>query len=266
MSKRWVFFLGTVSLLAATQAFAANDVIKTVKGDKIEGKIRRITPTEVTIEELAGPEKVPVNEISSITFAEDPAPLKGVRVNVNKDNEQFEEALKNLSKIKVNTIERTEIKQDIDYYRAYCEARLALLGTGNVVEAGKKMRAFVTAYPDSYHYYEGCGILGDLLVAINKHSMAREYYERLNQAPWADFQMRARRGDRPGLLGGEQACRGAGEVRLGVGSKGRRQRTSGIPAPDGDSRQGPLPGHHESGRRGDPGRANGDRQGGQGGP
>ena len=121
-------------------AFAANDVIKTVKGDKIEGKIRRITPTEVTIKELAGPEKVPVNEISSITFAEDPAPLKGVRVNVNKDNEQFEEALKNLSKIKVNTIERTEIKQDIDYYRAYCEARLALLGTGNVVEAGKKWR------------------------------------------------------------------------------------------------------------------------------
>ena len=154
MTKRWIVLSAAVWLLAASQTFAANDIIKTIKGTKIEGKIRRITPTEVAIEELAGSEMVPVNEIDSITFAEDPAALKGVRINVGKDNGQFEEALKNLAKIKVDTIERAEIKQDIDYYRAYAEARLALLGNRDIVEAGKNMKAFVTANPDSYHYYE----------------------------------------------------------------------------------------------------------------
>ena len=47
---------------------------------------------------------------------------------------------------------------------------------GSIVEAGRKMTAFVTAYPESYHYFQACEIVGDLLIAINEYSLARKYY------------------------------------------------------------------------------------------
>jgi tetratricopeptide (TPR) repeat protein len=196
VNKGWII-LAAIAALCLTETVRAadddaavrDDFIKTVKDKKIDGKIRQISPTEITIEQLIGTEKIPVNEVESITFGGDSATLRGVRSDLHR--EQYEEALKLLDKIKPGSVQRPESLQDIEYYRALCEARVALAGNGSIVEAGSKMTAFVTANPESYHYFQACEILGDLLIAIGKHSLARKYYERVNQAPWPDYKMRA---------------------------------------------------------------------------
>ena len=102
-------------------------------------------------------------------------------------------------------------------------------------------------------------------MAINKHSIAREYYERLNQAPSADFQMRPAVAIGQAYSAENKPAEALAKFDWVLAQKAGDSELAEY-QPDGDSRQGPLPGHHESGRRGDPGRANGDRQGGQGGP
>jgi tetratricopeptide (TPR) repeat protein len=53
------------------------------------------------------------------------------------------------------------------------------------------MIAFTKNYPDSYHYFQACEIVGDLLVANRSYAQAEEYYAKVAKAPWPDYQMRA---------------------------------------------------------------------------
>ena len=53
------------------------------------------------------------------------------------------------------------------------------------------MIAFTKNYPDSYHYFQACEIVGDLLVANRSFDQAEEYYAKVAKAPWPDYQMRA---------------------------------------------------------------------------
>lgn len=75
VSKGWII-LAAIAAFCLTELVRAadedvavrDDSIKTVKEKRIDGKIRQISPTEITIEQLIGNEKIPVNEIESITF------------------------------------------------------------------------------------------------------------------------------------------------------------------------------------------------------
>ena len=79
----------------------------------------------------------------------------------------------------------------MQFYKALAAARLALSGGGSIADAGKKMIAFERANRDSFHYFEACQTLGDLLAALGRFSVAESYYDKLAQAPWADYKMRA---------------------------------------------------------------------------
>lgn len=166
----------------------ADDVVKTLKAT-IPGRVK-LSPTEVVVETpTAALERVPVNEVEWISFEGEPLELKTVRSEVAKG--LYEPALKALEKLAPERLNRPEVRQEVEFYRAYCTARLALAGSGEIVPAGKLMAAFARDYPESHHILEAYQIVGDLLVAMGEYAKARPYYEKVAAAPWPDYKMRA---------------------------------------------------------------------------
>ncbi len=72
---------------------------------------------------------LPVNEIVTISYALEPVELKTARRLTGARD--FDGALKRLDEIKATEISRDLISQDVDYYKAYSIARLALGGKGD---------------------------------------------------------------------------------------------------------------------------------------
>ncbi|MEE8450795.1 MAG: tetratricopeptide repeat protein, partial [Thermoguttaceae bacterium] len=93
--------------------------------------------------------------------------------------------------VQPDQLTRNVIRQDFEFYKAFCAAKLALGGTGTIEDAGGQMIAFVNNNTGSYHYLEACESVGDLLVAKGKHASAAGFYGRLAKAPWPDYKMRA---------------------------------------------------------------------------
>jgi tetratricopeptide (TPR) repeat protein len=188
--SKYIFFLTAGAWLAAVSAGAALDSIKTKSGG-VPGKIIRADPLNVEIEQISGsePKEIPVNQIDVIFYSEEPTLLKNAKSNIL--NGRYEEALNQLSNIKTDVITRKELREDLDFYTALSSAQLAIGGTGKIADAGRSMIAFIKNYPDSYHYFQACEIVGDLLAANRSFAQAEEYYAKLAKAPWPDYQMRA---------------------------------------------------------------------------
>ncbi len=180
--------LAAVASFVAANAGQAFDSIKTTKST-LMGQVVGMSPVGVDLEGTGGATKqIPVNEIQTIFYENDPPELKIAKTRVVGG--QYAEALAALERIKEDTV-RPENQQDIDFYTALCAAKLALAGTGKITEAGRMMKAFADANSKSYHYFEASEIVGDLLVAIHQYAQAAEYYARLEKAPWPDYKMRA---------------------------------------------------------------------------
>jgi len=176
--------------LAAAPGWA----IDTVKTNKvaIPGRVTSVSPSEVVLEKgrAGGPtSQIPVNEVVFIVFEDDPSSLQKIRELVIDGN--YEEALARLEKITVKESVRPEIGQDVEFYAAYCRAQLALAGGENLIVAGKSMRAFLDKNKDSYHWFKGYELLGDLYVANGSFSAAEKAYDEVAKAPWVDYKMRA---------------------------------------------------------------------------
>jgi tetratricopeptide (TPR) repeat protein len=181
----------SVTAIEVGQALAQGktDRVRLAKGSEA-GEVTDTTPTEITIAKgLGGNRNVAVNEIKSIQFADEPGELSQARLNAN--NGAFANALTALNKINISEVKRDLIKQDIEFYKAYCAAKLALSGNGEIVDAGRQLNAFVRAYPKNFHYLAACEAMGDLLMAAEKYENAQKQYAELAKAPWADYKMRA---------------------------------------------------------------------------
>ena len=188
--SRYIVAAALVALIAATTVRAADDTIVTIEKKTVKGEIKSMSRNEVTLVKVGGGEvtfKTP--EIELIRFANDPVQFNAIRNQIN--NGGFENALKAMDKLKEGDIDRAEAKQEIQYMRALCHARLALGGGFDVLTAGKEMRAFVKDYPDNYHVLPAHEILGDLLVAAQKYKDATEYYKALADSPFDEYKMRA---------------------------------------------------------------------------
>jgi tetratricopeptide (TPR) repeat protein len=167
----------------------ADDTIRLRPTGSVRGTISAMTPTEVTVDMVAGQKKqVPVNDIDLITYDGEPPELKLARSEVSNAN--YEGALKSLDKVDAAKISRAEIKQDLQFYKAFSLARMALAGTGKVGDAGSLMRTFVKENPSSYHYLPAAELLGDLFAAIGKPELAYEQYSAVERAPWPEYKMR----------------------------------------------------------------------------
>lgn len=183
-----VMRIATCVLTVQAALAAAADVVKTVDG-KVEGRVSAMSPLEVTVSQDGSTKKIPVNQIESISFDEEPALLRRAREAIAAD--RYDEARKALENIKTDEIGRSEILQEIEFYAALSDAKLALRGELEIPEAGKRMRAFLSNHPNNYHYLEACETVGDLLVAMGQYARAREYYESVGKAPWPEYKLRA---------------------------------------------------------------------------
>jgi tetratricopeptide (TPR) repeat protein len=165
------------------------DRVRTTRGSE-SGRVTGMTPLEVTIDKAsAGTQQVPVNEITSIVFHREPAELSQARINAR--NGGYATAQDALQKIDVAAVDQDFVKQDIQFYRALCEAKLALGGTGDIGEAGRALNGFVRKNPNNYHYLEAVEVMGDMLMASDKWQSAQKQYSELGKAPWPEYKMRA---------------------------------------------------------------------------
>lgn len=203
MSK--LSFVGVVIavgvLLSARPAGAQQDQVFDVKGLPKKGTVTKTSPTEVTLEIAGAARGYPANEIRKVTFFGEPSELDKAREQVRTGN--FSAALEEVKKIKEGTM-RDVIKQDIQFYTAFCSARLALAGEGDKTAAGVLLNNFITNNPNSYHYFEACESLGDLAASVGKFDGAAKFYGRLSEAPWPEYKLRAYVYEARALLAGEK--------------------------------------------------------------
>lgn len=187
---KYYIFLAAVAWLIAVSLGEALDSIKAKSGG-ILGKIVGTSHLKIEIEQGANAERkeIPVNQIDIVYYSDEPGPLKTAKNYIL--SEHYKEALNALARLKIDSISRKELHEDIEFYTALATAQLAIGGSGKIADAGRMMVAFTKNYPDSYHYFQACEIVGDLLVANRSYAQAEEYYAKLAKAPWLDYQMRA---------------------------------------------------------------------------
>jgi len=177
-----------LSLFVASIAAAQNDRVRMASGSE-SGKVTGMTKTEVTLQRGSTEKKLPVSEVQSVQFAEEPSELTQARVNAR--NGGYRAAVEKLSSLDAASINEPYVRQEVLYYRAFCQAKLALLGEGDVKVAGRDLNNFVKENPNNYHYYQARQLLGDLLVSAGLFEPAEKMYAELARAPWPAYKMRA---------------------------------------------------------------------------
>jgi tetratricopeptide (TPR) repeat protein len=197
MMRRALFLVFAVSLFAA-QAWAL-DSVKKLSGPTVSGTIKAVTKNDVDIEKTAGGvEKVPVTDVDYVRYDGEPVQLAGVRAQTN--NGSYDTALKQLAGIAPATVTKPETQQEVQFYKAYCTARLALAGNGDVAAAGKGLTDWLGKNPNSYHFYPATELVGDLLVKAGNFEPATTYYAQLEQAAAPELKMRSSLGIGRSLL------------------------------------------------------------------
>ncbi|MEN6459377.1 MAG: tetratricopeptide repeat protein [Thermoguttaceae bacterium] len=185
------FALACVVVLALCGAAVGLDTIRTHgTPSSLSGRITAMDAVNVELQQgsAATVKDVPVNLIQLIQYEGEPRDLRKAREHILEG--RYAEAITALGRIKEEP-SRPEIQQDIQFYKALVSAKLALAGSGKIVDAGRMMKAFVDANPKNYHYFQASEIVGDLLVASRHYAPASDYYARLAKSPWPEFKMRA---------------------------------------------------------------------------
>ena len=177
-------------MLAAPFAQAQLDRVYDLQGDNVSGAVVERSKDGVKLEKAGAIKDFKAGEISKIMFEGDPASLTKAR-GFALDG-QYDQALTELKKVKLNTINRDVIKEEVAFYYAMCEAELALSGQGKIDDAARRLIEFAGANRDSWHFYEAGKLLGDLALASNNSEQALKYYKSLENAPAEATKIEAR--------------------------------------------------------------------------
>ncbi len=193
MNRRSLLLLALV--LAGISPSAANaqqlDTIVGARGTPTFGTVVEMSPQQVTMETRQGKKQFAVNEIQKLSFGDEPSELRRARESIQRG--QLESARADLDRIVVSEVRRKEAVQDIEFYKGYCDGRLALSGGGDKAAAVRQLRNFLedSANKDSYHYFAVVELLGDLAIGLDSYDNAIKYYDMLAASPWPDYQMKA---------------------------------------------------------------------------
>ena len=153
------------------------------------GKISKMSVLAVTLKKGGVETKVPVEEIVSITFDGEPDDLSPARRAA--ENGRYEDALNKLSNIDYADVERSEVKQEINFLTTYCKVQLALSGQGTLENARKQVAGFLSKNNKSYRVPRAIELLGDVLSASGDYEGARAQYAKLGKAPAPYFKARS---------------------------------------------------------------------------
>jgi tetratricopeptide (TPR) repeat protein len=177
-----------VLVVAGTSASYAVDTVETAN-QRRTGKITKITPTAITVEQGTRTSDVAVNEIVMIRFDGEPRELSLARAEAERGN--FTNARARIEAFDDDALAKPRVREDVDYLNAYIAAQEALGGQGDTAAAGRTMNEFIKKYPQNYHYFAATELVARLLLASGLHDKALEFADKLAAAPWPEYQLRA---------------------------------------------------------------------------
>ncbi len=183
-------FLGISLVAQVTWAQGGGlDTVQRAKGPALLGSVVGTSATHIEIQVKDRREKVSVFEVTRLMLAEDPPRLRRARDLVQQD--QYENALKELVALQSTEVTRDLVLEDIEYYRLYCEGRLALRTGENQKVRQEALLAFATSHRDSRHFYQAAELLGDLATARGAPAEATKFYRSLAKADWPPLTMKS---------------------------------------------------------------------------
>ena len=153
------------------------------------GKIMQVSPLAVTISKGGVENRVPVEEIRTIDFGGEPEDLRPARLAASAG--RYLEALKRLSEIERGAIQREAILHDVDYWKMFCDVKLALSGQGSLELASQEATSFLSKNRSSYHVPATIELLGSALMAMDQFESARKQFAKLEKAKTPYFTARA---------------------------------------------------------------------------
>ncbi len=174
---------------AGSSVFAQGEYYRVhlLNGATVPGRLGDVTKDSISLISTP-PKSYQVNEIKYLQIPGEPRELMEAR-NAAVDG-HYEDVLAALDKIPPPQLGNEPVKQDVDFYRALANAKLATTGAGDATKAGSALVAFINANKNSYHFYEANEAVGDLLVNIGRYEQAPTFYGALATAPWPDYKMR----------------------------------------------------------------------------
>lgn len=189
-TDKLIFVFCVLALLASSRiALAQTDQVYSKSGSSINGKIVETTPIQVTIEVQGTKRDVKVNDIRRVMFADDPPDLHAGRAKILAG--KLDSGFNDLKKVNPRSVTREIVRRDLQFYLAFCEGKLALSTGGNKAKASESMLAFVSAVPNSYHFFAAAELLGDLAVGQEDYPGAVKYYGTIaSRAPFPEYKMR----------------------------------------------------------------------------
>jgi tetratricopeptide (TPR) repeat protein len=177
-----------ILLLCLASVAICADRLRTTTGT-LTGKITKTSPQAITVDTAAGEKEAAINTVTAVLFDDEPSELSQARVNAA--NGGYQTALAKLAGIKLAEVKNPLVRQEIEYLRAWSQAKLALGGEGDLLAAGQQLNSFVAKNRQSHHTLDAAVVLGDLLVAAERYPAAEKLYAQLAETPWPDYQMRA---------------------------------------------------------------------------
>jgi tetratricopeptide (TPR) repeat protein len=189
MQRITLSLLIALAMLAPQAALAQLDQVFGSRGTATRGSIIQTSPTEITLQSGGSSQKFAVNEVRRVTFDGEPQELTRARQAVQSG--QLEQALDDLKKINLGDVSRDIVKQEVQYYLALAQAKLALARGGDKSKAAQDMMAFYRANAGSHHHFEAAEVLGDLAMGLDNPTAAKPFYDELAKAPWPEYKMKA---------------------------------------------------------------------------
>ncbi|MCE9632466.1 MAG: tetratricopeptide repeat protein [Planctomycetia bacterium] len=180
----WATVAAAIALGSTIPTLAQSlDRVRLVTGVELQGEVSEASPNGIDLEGKNGPQKISIESIREVRFANEPEELRSARtLLLRKDGAG---ALDELAKIKSADLEgiEKEIQTELAFVRAAATGRKAL-ASGEGLAAGQKAVAdFLTTYPRSHHFYDMQELLGDVFARQGKIAEAAAAYGTLDKGP-----------------------------------------------------------------------------------
>jgi tetratricopeptide (TPR) repeat protein len=178
------------SLISVSTAIAEDDQVFLLRGGVVRGTVTATSPTQITMTVDNQAQAISVAEIRLVSFGDEPTQLREARSRAVGG--KYSQAQQDLQRVTNVESGNANIRNDLNFYRALADARVALTSGGDKSAAAKAMLDFVRSDPNSHHFFEAAEVLGDLAVAQRDHAAAVRYYGSISaKAPWPEYKMRA---------------------------------------------------------------------------
>ncbi len=144
------------------------------------GKITSLSPVKVVINVRGKDQTFDMADVQKIAFDGEPRELERARDQFL--NGQYDQALDEIKKVNAAGVSNPVIRQEVEFYRWYCEGKMSLSGEGDKSAAIQGLRAIASANRNTHHLFDVGEMLGELHLAIGKPTEAAQFFSVLLKA------------------------------------------------------------------------------------